>query len=145
MKKIQNIVVLALVSVVVGCVSSSPDRYEEETVDIYEQLKTGNVEYATEETADVKGSPEYVLKNIQEVRASYFRKETDKAKKLCKRIISVAPSTAEAYYWLARIAVDEGDFQQAYDLSSRALTLAKDANMKTELERIQTMSQMSAQ
>lgn len=128
-----------------GC-GSHPDRREEvkAPVDIYDQLKNDNVQYIGEEKGVVRGSPEYVLKTLTDVRAHYFEKKYDIARKLCKRIISLVPSTAEAYYWLARMAIDEGDFQQAYNMSSKGLTYATAPNMKAELQRMQLMTQMGA-
>lgn len=145
-KSIKRISALTLLAAIAACSSTSgPEAAKkEEPVDIYEQLKNDKVQYATEETKEVKGSPEYVLKNLGEVRAAYFRKEYDSAKKICRRILSVAPSAAEAYYWLARIFVDEGDFQQAYTMASKGLSAAKEPNMKRELENIKKMTQMGA-
>ena len=144
-KYLQCIAVFFLASQLTGC-SSGPEPREEkkEPVDIYAQLKNDQVQFATEETTIEKGSPEYVLNNMKEARAAYFQKKFDHAKKLCKRVLSLVPSTAEAYYWLARMAVDEGDFQQAYTMSSKGIGYAKEPNMKTELQRIQTMTQMGA-
>ena len=137
---------VSLITVLAAC-SSSPGPQEsasQEPVDIYEQLKSGNVQYANEAQPEEKGSPEYVLKNLKEARAAYFRKDFDQAQKLCKRILSLVPTTTEAYYWLARIAMDQGDFQQAYDMSSKGLMYAREASMKGELERINKISQMGA-
>jgi len=137
---------LAVILSLSAC-SSGPSQQEkkEAEVDIYDQLKNDNVQYATEEGPATVGSPEFVLKNLADVRAAYFRKQYDSAQKLCKRIISVSPDAVEAYYWLARIAVDENDYNQAYNMASKALTLAKEPNMKAELKRIQVMTQMGAQ
>ena len=138
--------VLLVLSMFGGC-SSGPDPREqpkEQQADIYDQLRNDNVQYATEERGVVKGSPEYVINNLAEVRVAYFAKNYDKAKKLSKRILSLVPSTPEAYYWLARIYYDEGDFGNAYNMSTRGLTFAKEANMKAELERLQMVTQMGA-
>ncbi len=142
----KRLALLAFITLFTACSSTSgpESSASKKPVDIYDALKNNNVQYATEETKEVKGSPEYVRTNMAEARASYFRREIDKAKKICKRILSVAPSATEAYYWLARIAVDEGDFQKAYDLASKGLLTAKEPNMKTELENIKKMTQMGA-
>jgi tetratricopeptide (TPR) repeat protein len=142
----KRLISLAGIAILAACSSTSgpESAVQKEPVDIYEQLKSDNVQYATAEVNEVKGSPEYVLKNLAEVRAAYFGKKLDSAKKICKRILSVAPSTAEAYYWLARIAVDEVDYQQAYDMASKGLTYAREPSMKRELESLKKMTQMGA-
>lgn len=141
-KYARHLIPVALFSLLSGCVSNT-GREEEKPVDIYDQLKNNNVQYVTEEQVPESG-PEYVRLNMVEARAAYFRKDFVNVTKYCNRTLTVAPATAEAYYWLARIAVDQNDFQQAYTMASKGLTVVKDPNMKAELQRIQTMTQMGS-
>lgn len=145
-KYVKSLLSLSLLSIVTGCVSSTsgPESSQQAPVDIYDQLKNDNVQYSGGIQEVDEKSPEYVMSNMREARAAYFNKRFDDVRKFCNRTLKSMPSTAEAYYWLARVAVDEGDFSQAYAMASKGETLSKEANMKAELGRIKTMTQMGA-
>lgn len=139
-----SIILLSAITAACGTTSAPDSAKNEKPADIYDQLKNNNVQFATEAKEAESGSPEYIMQNLAEARQAYFRKEYNDVQKNCKRVLSVSPSSAEAYYWLARVAVDQGDYQQAYDMSSKGVISAKEPGMKRELENIKKMTQMGA-
>lgn len=143
-KQVRWVAVSSVVMMLSACSSGPSSNSNEPAEDIYAQLKTNTVQYANQEVNDEAGSPAYVLKNITNIRAAYFQRKFDTVKNLCGRVIHAAPDTTEAYYWLARVAIDENDYDQAYNMSTKALTLAKEPSMKAELKRMQVRTQMGA-
>jgi Flp pilus assembly protein TadD len=141
-------VVFSCFIVAVSACSSTPSSTKsgaaKQPVDIYAQLKNDKAEFATGEVKEVEGSPQYVEENLVEARTEYLHRKFDNVKKICTRILRVAPSATEAYYWLARVAIDEGDYQQGYDMASKGLLVAKEPNMKRELQDMKKMTEMGA-
>lgn len=148
-KHVKLLIPIALFASLTGCFASAGKKDAEvapgkEPVDIYAQLKSNSVQYSNTGAEVADNSPEKIKENIQNARAAYFQKNYVEAEKFCKRVLRAAPTNAEAYYWMARVGVDENDFQKAYDMASQGIPLAKEPGMKRELENIKKMTQMGA-
>ena len=138
------ILLISLVSLLAACASSTrPDLDEQE--DIYSALKNDEIQYHEEEKVITKHSPEFLVNGVNELRALYFRKKFDEATDLSIRLLKLAPSLTEVYYWKARIAMDQSDFQQAFNMAEKGLSFVEDPHMERELERVKGQAQMGAQ
>lgn len=143
--QLKTLFIISLLSTLVACGSSPSRDKPKEEEDIYAALKNDEIQYHQEEKQITKHSPEYLINGINELRALYFRKKYDEANELSIRLIKLAPSLTEAYYWKARIAMDLSDYQQAYNMCEKGLSHVEDPNMQRELERIMRQAQMGAQ
>lgn len=146
--KIQNILILGCVLTLVACAPSKPKNNEPE-VDIYAALNDDQIEYASdeaevEEEAD-SASPQFVEEQITQARTLFFRKKYTEASDLLERMVRLDSQNANAYYWLARVRMEQGDFNQAHELSKKGLTVVSDKRLKAELERVKGITQMGAE
>lgn len=144
MTRLRIIGIVSLVSVLAACGASTDRRDVKPQKDIYGSLKSDQIEFHEETKVITKNSPEYLIQGINDLRALYYRKKYAEATDMGLRLIKLAPSLAEAYYWLARIAMDQADFQQAFNMASKGLSVVQDPNMKRELELVKTQAQMGA-
>lgn len=152
-KQIKLLIPITLFAMLAGCVSSGSKSgggssggasAKTEPVDIYAQLKNDSVQYNNDSQVHEDSSPKVIAENMKEARAAFFRRNFEEAKKYCNRTLKAVPASAEAYYWLARVAVEENDFNTAYTMATKGQLLAKETAMKEELGRIKTMTQMGA-
>lgn len=141
--QIKTVTLISLLSLLAACESTDRREVKQEK-DIYTSLKQDEVEYHQEEKVISKGSPEYLVQGMNDLRALYYRKKYAEASDMGLRLIKLAPSLAEAYYWLARIAIDQADFQQAYAMAAKGLLVVEDKSMQRELEQVQVQAQMGA-
>lgn len=144
MKQSQHLLMIGLLALLTACASAP--REEKPKVNIYDALENDNIQYRAEEENQPASqtSPEFLNEKIGEVRSLFFRYRYDEATDLAERLIRLDGSLAEAYYWLARIHMNQASYQQAYAMASKGLTVVQDPRMKTELERIQRQAQMGA-
>ena len=140
----KKIIILSLIFSVFACESTNRRDVKEE-VDIYAALKNDDIEYHQEERVITKHSPEYLVNGINELRALFFRREFESLTDLGIRLIKLSPSLTEAYYWMARVEMEKSEFQRAYDMAEKGLSVVEDPNMKRELERVKGQAQMGAQ
>jgi len=145
MVSIKNIITLGFVGLfAVGCASSKgPDRYEQKE-DIYKSFNEDNIEYRTEEKPLSKRDPGYVASRVVEIRNLYHRGESIAAEDLADRMIRLDPSVAEVYYWLTRLAIDRADFQKAYNMAQKGISVSTNDRMTEELESLREIAQMGA-
>ena len=141
---IKTLFILPLFAVMTACSSSSNYQSQQQDKDIYAALKHDQIELHEETKEITKNSPEFLENGINEMRALYFRKNYDEAIDLSIRLLKLSPSLTEVYYWRARIAMDQSDFQMAFNMASKGLTYVEDPNMEAELERIKGQAQMGA-
>lgn len=144
--KIQNLAVASLVVLLAACAPTAPKSNEPER-DIYAALTNNEIQYRDDSEGEAVNttSPAFVADQIKEVRTLYFRKQLDEAADLAERLVRVDSQQAEGYYWLARIRMDQGDFEQANEMATKGLTVVYDKNLKRELERVKGITQMGAQ
>ncbi len=129
-----------------GCLSSPSKKESNE--DIYAALRNDDIQYRDERQSAMvnDNSPEFVREKVDEVRRLYFQREFAKASEMAESLIRLAPQNPEAYYWLARVRLEVGDYQQAYNMASKGVSLAqKNSSLKAELERLQRQAQLGAQ
>lgn len=137
-----TLISLLTVFLFLGACSSAPKK-EASQVDIYSALTDDNVQYrgaAEKPSSDI--DPQVIQEHITNIRNLYFRKHLGEAQVIAERLLRLDSNLPEAYYWLARIQLEQGDFQQSYNLASKGITVASDNNLKRELERIQRQAQM---
>ena len=144
MKHSQQVFMAGLLALLTACASAPRD--EKPRGNIYDALENDNIQYraAEDEQPVSQTSPEFLNQKIGEVRTLFFRYRYDEATDLAERLIRLDGSLAEAYYWLARIHMNQADYQQAYAMSSKGISVVQDPRMKSELERIQRQAQMGA-
>lgn len=134
---------LSLVLLLSACSSTGPQTGKEEPVDIYASLHSDEVQYRDDTqrpSSDL--DPAVIQQHITQIRNMYFRKNLSEASVIAERLLRLDANIAEAYYWLARINMDQSDYQQAYNLAIKGMSVTDNANLKRELERIQRQAQM---
>ncbi len=147
--KISLTTLILLFTILTGCAKQS-SRPQEPEEDIYAALRNdGDISQRQrrgDDEANRNGqmSEAAVNDRIEEVRNLYFDQAYDDAKALSERILRVAPSAAENYYWLARIKLAQGESQQAYDIATKGMELAQQSGLKREMKRIQRQAEVGA-
>lgn len=129
-------------SSLLGACASAPPPGREQPVDIYAALKNDRVQYS-----DGREAPESdaaIADRIAEVRNLYFDREYVEASAMAERLVRIAPYEAENYYWLARIKMALADYQQAYNMASKGMTVTNDPGLKRELKRVQRQAEIGA-
>ena len=155
---------LVLASYILAACASPKQRYatsttQEKEPDIYAALTNNEIQYR-DETAQPdgysnpnsssngssgnNGNPEFIAQSLNEVRNNFFRKDYDTALATAERLIRLDPNSAESYYWLARIYMEKAEYQQAHAMAAKGLTVASNANLTRELDRIRRQAQMGA-
>ncbi len=147
--KISLTTLILLFTILTGCAKQS-SRPQEPEEDIYAALRNdGDISQRQrrgDDEANRNGqmSEAAVNDRIEEVRNLYFDQAYDDAEALSERILRVAPSAAENYYWLARIKLAQGESQQAYDIATKGMELAQQSGLKREMKRIQRQAEVGA-
>lgn len=143
-------VLTALVGVcltLAACAPTGPKQQEPER-DIYAALTNDEIQYRNDNDVQEQAnasSPEFATDQIEQICNLYFRKKLTEAAEEAERLLRIDSQQPEAYYWLARIRMDQGDFASANELASKGLMVVYDQNLKNELERVQGITQMGAQ
>lgn len=144
MKKIQLpllVCVLFGLSYLAAC-SSTPSSGSAD-VNIYESLTDDVIDYNNEPSSEQKNQ-QFVNDLITDIRNSFFRQNYEDAEAQAERLIRIGNDNPEGYYWLTRIKLALGDYQQAYNIASQGLNYADQVGMKRELEHLQRQAQMGA-
>jgi tetratricopeptide (TPR) repeat protein len=143
----KKIAAFTLVSLFLAACAPTPPKQDEPEVDIYASLNEDEIQYASDEVEveQSEASPQFIEDQINEARTLFFRKKYAEASDLLERMIRIDSQHAEAYYWLARVRMEQSDFDQAHELASKGLSVVYDPRMKVELERIKGITQMGAQ
>lgn len=116
---------------------------KDEPVDIYSALTDDEVQYRDEQQRPASDLDQaLVQEHITKIRNLYFRKSYKEAQAMAERLLRLDANLPEAYYWLARVHMEQADYQHAYDMASKGLSVADNPNLKRELERIQRQAQM---
>lgn len=127
----------------------APTQPKQNNRDIYAALTDDQIQYRNEDGQGQGGndnaSPEFVKDQVAQVRTLYFQRKYDEAVELAERVMRLDNQQAEVYYWLSRIRMDQGDFDQAHELANKGLTVVYDKNLERELRRIQGITQMGSQ
>lgn len=134
-------VTLFLIIFVAACAKQTRQA-QQEPVDIYAALKNDRVQYR-----DGREAPETdaaVADRVAEVRNLYFDREYVEASALAERLVRVAPYEAENYYWLARIKLALADYQQAYNMATKGMSVTDDPALKREMKRVQRQAEVGA-
>ncbi|CAA0114343.1 Uncharacterised protein [BD1-7 clade bacterium] len=137
---------LVLAVTLSGCLSS-PSKKEDADEDIYAALRDDDIEYRDERQVALVNdtSPEFVREKIDEIRSLFFQKDYAKASEMAEGLVRQAPQNPEVYYWLSRVRLEVGDYQQAYEMASKGVSLSgKGSSLKAELERLQRQAQLGA-
>jgi hypothetical protein len=137
-----KLLVTITLSSLLGACASPPPPGREQPVDIYSALKNDRIQYS-----DGREAPESdaaIADRIAEVRNLYFDREYVEASAMAERLVRIAPYEAENYYWLARIKMALADYQQAYNMASKGMTVTKDPGLKRELKRVQRQAEIGA-
>jgi tetratricopeptide (TPR) repeat protein len=142
-KKLIFPLIILLTFLAVGC-ESTDRRAVKEKPNIYASLQEDKIEHHEEEKVITKGSPEYLANGIRDLKALYLRKKYSEAEDIGLRLIKLAPSLAETYYWMGRIALDRSDYQQALEMVKKGLSVAEDRNMRAQLEDVKLRAEMGA-
>lgn len=134
---------LMAAAITTGCASSSGTQgnTSSQPQDIYAALNDGDIQYR-DDSGPQTSNRELVQQQVSEIRSLYFRRDFTTAAEKAERLLRVNGDTAEAYYWLARIHMDQADYAQAYNMASKGVAVTDDPNMKRELERVQSQAQM---
>ncbi|OED50975.1 hypothetical protein ACH42_00450 [Endozoicomonas sp. (ex Bugula neritina AB1)] len=143
----KTIIALAVIMTITlsGCLSSPSQKTSDE--DIYSALRNDDVEYRDERQSAQENdhSKEFIREQVAQVRRLFFQKDYAQASEQAESLVRLAPQSAEAYYWLARVRLEVGDYQQAYTMASKGVSIApKHSSLKTELERLQRQAQLGA-
>lgn len=139
----QRLFLVLLISVLIGCGSSEP-KPEVPVTDIYDALVNDEINYKSEDEDVSAVTPEYLDSQLRQIRSKFFRQQYDDAADLSERLLRIDGNISEAYYWLARIRIEQADYQQAYEMATKGLTISPSRNMKRELERVQRSAQVGA-
>ena len=145
-----NNILILIISLL--AVSACAPQAPKEEQDIYAALRDDNIQYAdgsSDSSADVginEASPAFVDEQLASIRFNFFKRRYAEAADLAENLVRIDPNLAEGYYWLARIRLDQSDYYQAYEMSSKGLTVIEpsDQALLRELERIQGISQMGS-
>lgn len=135
----------SLIALLSGCssTSSSSSQSEGADEDIYASLKDDKVQYRDGRGQNAQVSDQkLVSQQVTEIRTLYFRREYTAALEKAERLLRLEPNSGEAYYWLARIYMDQADYSQAYNMATKGLSVTGNPNLKRELERVQSQAQM---
>ena len=150
-KKIITITSLSSLLIITACAPQPPRQDKDE--DIYAALRDDNaIQYADgsveegdqQDTGINEASPAFVDQQLKDIRLNFFKRRYAEAGDLAENLIRLDSQNAEAYYWLSRIRLDQSDFYQAHEMSSKGLSVVdpNDKALIRELERIQGISQM---
>ncbi|MCK5880399.1 MAG: hypothetical protein KAG18_00910 [Sinobacterium sp.] len=136
---------------ITACVPQSP-KEETQEVDIYAAFNEDRIEYADgtvegepEQDSEIsEASPTFVKDQLKAIRLAYFKRQYVDAGDMAENLIRLDSQLAEAYYWLARVRLDQSDYYQAHEMASKGLSVIdpSDEALVRELERIQGISQM---
>ena len=133
---------LSVLFFIAACSSTGTEK-DSESVDIYSALVDDEVQYRDDKQRPASDlDQELVQEHLTKIRNLYFRKNYKEAQELAERLLRLDANLPEAYYWLARIHMEQADYQGAYDMASKGLSVADNANLMRELERIQRQAQM---
>lgn len=130
-----------------ACAPTGPKKQDSER-DIYAALTNNEIQYRSQDNApeqDNASTSAFAVDQIEKIRNLYFRKKLAEAADEAERLLRIDSQQPEAYYWLARIRMDQGDFSSANELANKGLRVVYDENLKRELERVQGITQMGAQ
>ena len=134
---------LSLLLFIAACSSTGGQSKQESNADIYSALTDDEVQYRDDEQRPASDlDQELVNEHLTKIRNLYFRKNYKEAQELAERLLRLDANLPEAYYWLARVYMGQTDYQGAYDMASKGLSVADNASLKGELERIQRQAQM---
>lgn len=131
-----------MMALLAACASPPPPGRDDAPVDIYAALKDDRIAYR--DGREVPESDAAVADRIAEVRNLYFEREYVEASALAERLVRVAPYEPENYYWLARIKMALSDYQQAYNMATKGMTVTDDPALKRELKRVQRQAEIGA-
>lgn len=131
----------AALSFLAAC-SSTPSQ-PSGTADIYESINDDVIHYNEEQSAEQQ-QQSFIKSLIDDIRSLYFRQHYDDAEAQAERLVRLSSDNPEAYYWLTRIKLALGDYQQAYSMASQGLNYARQIGLKRELEHLQRQAQMGA-
>lgn len=149
--KLGPLLILLALSMIGGCASS--DRADREEEDIYASFRDGRIQYRSDDNksddiyaalrGDRRGASSMAVEEqINEIRTLFIRQQYDQAANAAEQLLRQNPYQAEAYYWLARIHLNQSDFQQADNLAERGLGVVDNPSLRRELERVQTQAKM---
>lgn len=141
---IKKLFFLTSISLLVACNSTTQEQ--QQSTDIYAALRNDQIQYRSDDEGQEvsQTSPEFIDQKVREIRNLFHRRDYDSCVDAAERLLRIDGNIAEAYYWLARVRIEQGDFQQAYDIAGRGLSTAPAKNMKRELERIKGIAQLGA-
>lgn len=137
---------LSIVLLLTACSSGGGSKSTEKAADqgdIYNALLNDEVQYRDEaERPSSDLDKELVQQHINQIRSLYFRKNLSEAQVIAERLLRLDANIPEAYYWLARINMDQADYQNAYNMATKGISVTDNPNLKRELERVQRQAQM---
>lgn len=143
LRAVKLISALSLAFLAFACSSTGEKAETKKDTNIYDSLNNDEIQYrddAQRPSSDL--DQELVQQHITQIRNQYFRKNLAEATVIAERLLRLDSNIPEAYYWLARIRMDQGDFQQAYNMATKGISVTDNANLKRELERVQRQAQM---
>ncbi len=124
---------------ITACGTQAPKK---ETGNIYDSITNDEILYHGQEKSAAELDQELIQQHLVQIRNLYFRKNYDEAQVLAERLVRLDANLPEAYYWIARVYIQQGDFQQAYNMATKGISVADNSNLKRELERVQRQAQM---
>lgn len=124
--------------------SSTPSSSPSAEKNIYDSVTKDDVSYAGEEKSEEEKHQEFINNLVEEVRTLFLRRNYEEAEIQAERLIRVGTNNPEGYYWLTRVKLAVGDYQQAYNAASQGLNYATKTGLKRELEHLQRQAQMGA-
>ena len=133
---------LLLILFVTACARPTRDDQADQEVDIYAALKNDSIEYR--DGREVPENDAAIADRIVEVRNLYFEHEYEEASALSERLVRIAPYEAEKYYWLARSKLALSDYQQAYNMATKGMTVTDNPALKREMKRVQRQAEIGA-
>lgn len=157
MVSVKIIITTAVISTTLFITACAPQPPRDDTpdVDIYAALNDDRIEYSdgtveggedsyAEDSEISEASPTFIKNQLKEIRLAYFKRKYNEAGEMAENLIRLDSQLAEAYYWLARVNLDQSDYFQAHEMASKGLSVIdqSDTALVRELERIQGISQM---
>lgn len=141
MVSIDKRLTLLFFTLLTGCVTQQPVEKKPEPTheDIYAPIKHNVIEYRDkkEEKVISTATTDYLDTQIKQVRQLFFNEKYDQASQLAERLVRQEPNNPNTYYWLARIRLEMSDYNQAYQMTEKGLSVSqKDSAIRKSLERL---------
>lgn len=138
MARLTYVYFIALSTLLISCATQKQVQPKK---DIYASITNNQIEYRDDEKSSsmlMKNNTAFVDEQLKQVRGLFFQGKHEQAAQLAERIVRQAPYSADAYYWLARIRLQLGQYEQAQQIAQKGISVAaSESNITQALYRLQ--------